>query len=229
MTSGVEEHVRSLARPASLAEVGGFRPPEDPLSSWFGQIRVGLPGESWPLGPELPMLPLCQLNLREAPHRPPALDDVDLIAIWVDQQTLPDDEAANGDGWCLRAYPSLGGLVPVEPPPERDRFLEPFPIRWHAIEDFPDWEDLSLGGEAITEHNALGLTASYGTKLGGWPSYVQSSLGWWAAHDDAGPEYVLQVDSESKSGWAWGHDGVGYFGRGTGERRDEWALEWQSL
>ena len=234
VASSLEQLIRSHARPASVAQVGGFRPPDDPLWSWFGHVRVGLPGEKWPVGMELPMLPLCQLNLSQAPHRPPALDDVELLAIWLDQQTLPTDfPARNGNGWCLRAYADLQALVEIEPPPERERFLKPFPILWQPVdEDFPDWEDLpfdAVGGGDLEEYESLGLGPSGGTKIGGRPSLVQSGLSWapWDAHP-ANPEYVLQIDTEPKSGWAWADSGVGYFGRGTGHHRDDWALEWQS-
>jgi len=32
--------LKALKRPSAIAEVGGFRPPEDPLSSWMGAVKV---------------------------------------------------------------------------------------------------------------------------------------------------------------------------------------------
>jgi hypothetical protein len=36
---------KRLAKPASLIEVGGMRPPTDPTVSWFGAVHLGAPGE----------------------------------------------------------------------------------------------------------------------------------------------------------------------------------------
>lgn len=41
----IEELRKQLVRRASRAIVGGFRPPDDPLVSWFGKVNVFLPGE----------------------------------------------------------------------------------------------------------------------------------------------------------------------------------------
>lgn len=39
-----------LARPASVGQVGGFRPSDDPRTSWAGKVTVARPEEGWPLG-----------------------------------------------------------------------------------------------------------------------------------------------------------------------------------
>lgn len=54
----------------------------------------------------------------------------------------------------------------------------------------------------------------------------QYRLGPWNRHP-AHPKYVFQIDSEEKAYWAWGEGGIGYFGRGTGEARDQWTMDWQ--
>lgn len=48
----------SWARPASAARLGGLRPPQDPLASWFGRVQVALPGEDWSATNGAPMLTL---------------------------------------------------------------------------------------------------------------------------------------------------------------------------
>lgn len=48
----------------------------------------------------------------------------------------------------------------------------------------------------------------------------------WNRHP-ANREYIFQVDSEEKAGWIWGDAGTGYFGRGSGVAKDQWALAWQ--
>lgn len=44
----VLEELRSKLRPASVAQVGGFRPAADPITSWFLK-GVSLPGEELPV------------------------------------------------------------------------------------------------------------------------------------------------------------------------------------
>ena len=68
-----------------------------------------------------------------------------------------------------------------------------------------------------------------GFKLGGWPTLIQSEIYWapWNKHP-ASPEYVFQIDSTEKGNWAWGDNGLGYFGRGTAPgHEDVWTLSWQ--
>lgn len=67
-----------------------------------------------------------------------------------------------------------------------------------------------------------------GSKIGGWPHLIQSEI-YWAPFNQppTNPEYAFQIDNEEKAGWMWGDAGVGYFGRGTGQAKDTWALAWQ--
>jgi hypothetical protein len=104
-----------LRKKASRIIVGGFRPPEAPDGSWFGRVRLAMPDEEWPADRGKPMLPLCQLNLTEMPFVPPNLNDVCLITVFISAISLSAD-AENGDGWQLRAYPSLDGWVQIETP-----------------------------------------------------------------------------------------------------------------
>jgi hypothetical protein len=34
-----------LGRRATMMEIGGFRPPENPSASWFGRVNLALPEE----------------------------------------------------------------------------------------------------------------------------------------------------------------------------------------
>src|SRR5438093_5446223 len=132
----LEDLKRRLVRKASRATLGGFRPPESPLASWFGKVLVAGEGEEWPRSVGKPMMPLCQLNLTECPFVPEALSDIALIALFIDPDDLPLD-TPNGDGWMLRAYPNLDGLSPVQQP-QYDWQIKPFPIRWELLEeDYP--------------------------------------------------------------------------------------------
>jgi hypothetical protein len=218
----------SFARPASRLVVGGFRPPADPRASWFGRVRLARPGEAWPEGPDGPMIPLCQLNLAEAPFRPPALEDVALVTIFMAGLEEWPDGAPNGEGWRLRAYPSLEGLVEVAAPAGLEG-PKPFPVRYERIVDYPCHDDLPAGADFTDEDHDRHPNQS-GSKLGGWPSLIQSEIFWAPGNEHpASPAYVFQIDSEEKAGWAWGDAGAGYFGRGTGAHRDVWTLSWQCM
>jgi hypothetical protein len=138
-------------------------------------------------------------------------------------------DAENGDGWQLRAYPSLERLIEIDSP-QHDNPIRSFPIRWEPLEaDYPSREDVPLelpDGIAddtyeLVEHHPV-------SKIGGWPYLVQSEI-CWAPHNrhPANPEYVFQIASEPKAHWQWGDGGIGYFGRGTGDARAVWTLSWQ--
>lgn len=224
----VEEIREKLARKASIMVVGGFHPPADPLTSWFGRVRVALPHEIWPSHNEKPMLPLCQINCAELPYKPEVLSDTALISVFVSQDNLPDD-TPNGEGWVLRTYTSLEGLVQIDDP-KSTMPIKPFPVRWDVIEeDYPCWEDVEMKLPPDIEERYYDLFENRdGSKVGGWPSLIQSEIFWapWNQHP-ASPAYVFQIDSEEKAQWQWGDAGVGYFGRGTGYSTDQWALSWQ--
>jgi hypothetical protein len=233
------------ARPASAARLGGVRPPQDPLASWFGRVRVALPGEDWPTTNGAPMLALAQLNLRELPCPPPqVLADVALLTLFLGPWQLPVDQP-NGINWALRAYPTLDGLVPLaEPTPARagdpkrrkgqDLALQPSPISWQQHLDYPYRDDLPPGllkaWDAWAEDHADTQQTFDGTKIGGWPYCLQHEVRW---HSGGRPvddwQYVLQVGSEPKAGLSWGHAGLGYIARQPGHRADGWHLTWQSL
>lgn len=187
------------SRRAIVFEIGGFRPPEDPKASWFGKVLVGGYGELWPGWKDKPMKALAQINLQELPFRPPRLDDLAFLTLFI-----AEDESwgkKNGEGWVLRAYKDLGALIPLKAPESKPP-PKPFPMRARVLE-----------GER---------EAAQGFKLGGRPFLVQGELDW-----PDGAEYVFQVDSSEKGQWSWGDGGVGYFGRGG--RPKDWVLEWQSL
>jgi len=228
--SDLETLKNQLVRKASKAIVGGFRPPDDPLASWFGKVRVARQEEDWPLSNGRLMMPLCQLNLEEAPYKPEALQDVALITVFIDPYELPVTDTPNGQGWLLRAYPSMSGLVPLEQANHR-MIIKPFPIQWELLDgDYPAWEDAcDIDMPAEIEENYYDyFTTVNGTKLGGWPSVIQNQV-YWAPPDQRTPdlEYVFQIDSEPKANWAWGDRGCGYFGRGSGSAKDIWTMTWQ--
>jgi Domain of unknown function (DUF1963) len=225
---GLDDIRRQLRRRAIVFDVTR-RAFADAVSSWFGRVSLGLPGETWPEHAGEPMLALCQFNLSRLPFRPPRLDDIEFMTVFIGKDIIPDD-TPNGDGWCLRTYRSLGDLVPIQQPTVSST-IAPLPMHSRVVQsDFPCWDDVSieLPTEIDEKYHDL-FENTYGVKLGGWPSLIQSEL-WWAPHNKhpASPEYVFQIDSVEQCKWMWADNGVGYFGRGTApSTKDEWTFTWQ--
>jgi hypothetical protein len=220
-----------LARQAVVMDLGGGKATKDPAASWFGRVNLALPGETWPECEGEPMHPLCQINLTTLPFRPPRLDDISFITVFIGPDELPMD-TANGNGWCLRAYKDLSALVPLgkveSHSPIKASQLTPRVV----AADFPGLEDIppDVAGEIDDEYSERYITVD-GIKLGGWPQLIQSEIFWAGNDDHAGsPEYVFQINSPKRTRWAWGDGGVGYFGRcRAAGHQDEWALSWQSF
>jgi Domain of unknown function (DUF1963) len=210
MTSADELRER-LGKPASRGVVGGFRPPADPLTSWLGRVRVLGRDEAWPEHRGELMAGICQINVSELPHVPAPLRDVALVTLFLGLEAgvpWPPSDAANGEGWELRAYPAIDDLAPAEGPTAPD--VDAFPVRWELIEaDLPSWEDANrfLTDADIDEWidrytEAMGGPVD-GLKVGGWPTLIQGEIFWapWQQHP-ADPEFVFQVDSDEKTGLA---------------------------
>jgi uncharacterized protein YwqG len=215
-----------IKRRAIVMEIGGFRPLENPKASWFGKVAFGLPDEEWPrTDDDVAMVPLAQINLTELPFRPPHLDDLEFLTVFIDLDTLGGDE--NESTWCLRTYPHLNALVPLEAPEDLKSEIKALPMRPKIIEeDYPCHDDIpdDVSDDLVDSYEDDFENVS-GFKLGGWPSLIQSQI-YWPSHADASkPEYVFQIDSTEKGRWSWGDGGVGYFARGTTPgHKGEWFL-----
>ena len=199
--------LRTLLRPAALATLGGFRPSDDPRTSWFGQ-GCGLAGESLPLYRGKPMFPLLQIRVDELPWLPPQLAGSALLVVFFNTEEFPFDQP-HGDGWLIREYASVDGLLPL---PEVAAPCKPFPLRWQRIEDdSPGWEDAwgLLDLDAVNDDDAASHSFFHDfnryaqTKVGGFPHEIQHGVG----VDD----FVFQIGSEEKARWMWADNGIGYF------------------
>ncbi|KZL09814.1 hypothetical protein PsAD26_03342 [Pseudovibrio sp. Ad26] len=217
--------------------MGGFRPLGELDASCFGEVRLMHPDEDWPIYREKPLWPLCQLNLSAAPYRPSNLEDIALITVFISESYM--DMASNVvdctdvspyAGWFLRAYKETGDLVPVTPPTHKS-LLRPFEARWDSrvYEDYPthdtlpiDFDELGLGD--YYEQSGVGTLDA--TKLGGWPSCIQSEPWWYFDEEDQKFEYALQIGSEDKAGWMWGDTGSGFIARSK-TNPNYWALDFQ--
>jgi len=198
-----------MGRPASLVQVGGFRPALDPFATHFGLKPLALSSENWPTAEGRLMLFVCQLNLTAAPAVPPLLAGVKLITFFVNADASFGDE--NGANWQLRAYPSIEGLAPLAAPVGTPAVKKGFECRWEQCND-------------TSRNNAAR------TKIGGFPTEIQSEP-WWDYRDHpAQPSYCFQINSEEKVGLIWGDGGRLAIARGTAAGcENQWFLDWQSF
>lgn len=215
MTSLAEDELLRLTaglRQASLARIGGFRPPTDPLTSWFGR-GVACAGESVPQWRGKPMFPLLQIRVSELPVVPPRLAGTQMLVLFHNQDEAPF-RRPHGEGWSIREYASLDGLqpLPAEIATIAARFCRPFPIRWESVtDDAPGWEtageivDLRvlIADDAAAHRFHHDFNRYACTKVGGFPCEIQ--------HAAELTDYVFQVGSEEKTGWMWADNGIGYF------------------
>jgi len=225
----IKEFGNRIVRKAIILDIGGFKPPENPMSSWFGKVAFCSNGEEWPLFDGEQMHALAQINLADLPYKPKGLEDLEFIAIFIGPNELPVDEP-NGTKWLIRTYSNLSQLIPLEAA-ETNSGIKPFPMKAREVqEDFPCWEDVPIDCPEEIDDDYYDLFENVrGFKLGGWPTLIQSEIFWapWNKHE-AEPRYVFQIDTTEKGNWMWGDNGVGYFGRGTTKgKENEWALEWQ--
>lgn len=213
---------------ASVGVVGGFRPPEDPLCSWFGDVLVCKEGEIWPQWDRVVgkkgvyLTPLAQFNLTEVPFVPEKLKRFKMITVFIDDDYLPFDKPY-GQGWIVRAYETLEELVPLKRPEVKFE-IKAFPMKWELLEnEGPSWED-AWSITDLTEFNLVTDSEFYDryensekTKLGGYPALIQGELGFGINN------FVFQIGSEDKAGWMWGDCGIGYFGL---DDEGQWLFEW---
>ena len=224
-------------RLSSVAQVGGFRPPSTPRTSWIGQVLLGADGEPWPEHAGLPMWGLCQIRIDELPAAVPApLRDAALVTLFVDLWDLPFQKP-NGDGWEIRTYDSIDELAPLLEPErggahlrrgDEDIVLRPFPLLWKARVELPSRDDWPADMLDVYDahRDALAGFDNGGLKVGGWPHTIQSEIFWTLegrGHvTDA--EFVLQVDYDEKAQVSFGDAGTAYVGWSP---THGWLFEWQ--
>lgn len=214
-----------------------FRKPAniDPFASMFGAVRLSLADEEWPMCNDVPLWPLCQLNLTQSPFVPDALRDLALITVYVGDHearspTLiinaadPDPSAT----WVLRAYPTLNALT-IPKMPAHGSVMSPRLGEWDA--QTPDYANHDMA-DNIVDTAAVDIYAYDWvrtvpqTKLGGWPGTVQSAP-WWAGENTSDTwDFVLQIDYELQAGWSGWGDGAAFIARSR-ERPHLWAIDVQ--
>lgn len=232
--NSVYEYERQNKRSCSVLAVGGFRPTNNPFASNIGIAPVGRPDETWPSTGGIPLPYICQINLADAPFLPEELKDIALITFFMDVDTYLKSDRAK-DRWCIRAYQSLEGLVPLEPP-QGVASRKGFECRWTLCEaDYPVYDDPGLIApteitnqqiDEILENEQFNNIKR--TKVGGWASNIQHAPYWGEGARFVMPKYCLQIDSEAKANLNWVDNGTVYIARSRNmSTAEEWFIDLQ--
>lgn len=217
-----------MAKPAVFGEIGGERPPKDKrATSWWGGNFLGAEGELVPVSEHSgrPMHPLVQIRVDELPETPPALSKLALLNIWIDLEDISPTDAENGNGYAVRAYPSIADLVPIGPGYRESARLPTFPVRWCAnVLEQPSWDDIAFELPSSVARSGSAdwfFESQYAreadkyrrrspVKLGGWPKWFQGEN--WPVDG----EFCLQIDSTDKGRLHVGDSGSIYVFRTPG-------------
>ena len=207
----------------------------DPFATLFGTVRLARKAQAWPALDGIPLWPLCQINLTQAPLVPDALRDLALITVFVSGahpvaptriiNTKDPDPAAT---WALRSYTALDGLT-IPNHPAHYSPLSPCLGEWEPIT--PDFANHDMAGHVVDTgaNDVCAFDWSHSvaqTKLGGWPATVQSAP-WWDDRRAGGTwDFVMQIENEPAAKWqGWG-DGTAYIARSRAQPH-LWAMDVQ--
>lgn len=228
----IDDYFAELDRhllPASIA-VLKRRKQTLPTESCFGGVFAGRKESTWPEnGDGEPLEGLLQVRTKDLPYCPKELAGIALIQVFYPCGSNPDGSRvypldAEGDGVVVRTYPSLRGLSEMFKPFESK--LKPCRIEWEKVtNEIPSYPDfIGLVDDAKQERFwtlsdwATVLERHYSsnprTKVGGWPCSCQNGLNYRG--------YAIQIGSESKANFQWGHDGTAAVYR----ERKKWSLAW---
>lgn len=213
--------IDKILRQSSVAKIGGFRPPEDKMTSWFGGRGFGLPNERLPKHNGKDMFCLLQVKISELPIVPPELKNTAFLTVFLSREEYPFDKP-HGEGWEIREYDSLENLVML-PQSDESEMVKDLPIQWKKVtDDAPSWEnawelvDLTPINDADDERFFDEYNHYSGTKFGGFPHCIQHE------HDLNG--FVFQIGSEEKPKWMWADNGIAYFNKNA---KGEWIFACQ--
>ena len=226
-----KDEILKTSKPCTIFQIGGFRPKKAITQSYFGKVLVCKDGEDWPQSNGKPMIPLCQLNLEDAPYIPQSIKHIAFITIFIDDKDMPIGNLPNGDKWCLRAYEKNDKLIPIiqanYTSQIKPKALRPIP---KVFQDFPPDPYSPLEIDYSIEHEYLDEYPNYeGIKLGGFPAAIQrSKIFMNSAETHHYSEFVLHIDTIEKANWMWGDLGVGYFGISKDQNgNDIWSHKWE--
>lgn len=226
-----------VEKPCSSLEVGGFRPSGELTASCFGEIRACLSGEKWPEHDDKPLWPVCQLNLMNAPYVPECLGDIAMLQVFAspeygssDFTIINSQENPPKSSFFIRFYKTLDGLEKASIP-EHNSTFKAFEARWNndVQLDYPTHDTMPIDFDALgigDYYDQENIEQIHATKLGGWPSCIQSEPWWDYRKEGQGFQYALQIDSEPKAHCTWGDSGAVFIARHS-TTKHLWAIDIQ--
>lgn len=215
----------------------------DPFAHKLCTVGVALPTETWPEWNGKPMVGMLQINLTRLDFVPPILADFALVTVFYsnffDGGPLPTNQCDNGEGWLVRNYRTLEGLVPIVNAPNNPKHAVPHDLAaLPVLQEFPDIEyfpddapELYQAYEAVDTgdfetYTKLGIPpASERNKIGGFPSCIQYEL-----VDQFPPEYefAIQISTDAKAKLFIIDGGSIYFARNSNAPpHKEWVSDIQ--
>ena len=224
----IKEIRTKLSRKAISFQVGGFRPDDNPYSSWIGKVLVAESDASWPQHGGKNMVPVCQLNLTNLPYKPAILSEIAFITCFIAPDNLENSEV-NIEDFLILTYKSIDTLQPIRMPEEKFN-VKAFQLKENLIEnDYPCYEDcnIDLPEKYMDEYEDYFPNAN-GIKIGGWPTLLQGEINWSQSNSDE-IEFAFQIDSVAKAGLQFGDGGILHIGRNKNNRDKEWYINWQTL
>lgn len=232
MISKITDIKSKIERKATLFETGGFRPQNDSSESWIGKVYLFGKEEEIPKdknGNE--MISLAQLCLEKLPFVPTILSNSKIITIFISKE-FPQVFDKMGDYWLIREY-KKDALIKIKSLHSIHSHLKPFPLNPKLVnDDCPIWDGGGLDEE--TEDEILDLENEgviddyydftehyYHTKIGGYPSFMQSGIGNGEGFGK-GFEYVFQISSDSKANFNVVNSGSMMFAKN--KETEEWSI-----
>jgi hypothetical protein len=181
------------------------------------------------------MVPIAQLNLREASYVPPVLKDLALITLFFAEPVLVDERQPGT--WLLRSYRALDGLAEIDANPSavHDAWSgaaqwKPRRVQYKVVErDYPCILDPRLSDELsddVLDRWAEEATTSEQSKVGGWPYLLQSGMEWGTRHDEE-IEFAFQLSGFNEGALPF-RDIIYYVGRRQDSSISDWFLNSQS-
>ena len=200
--------------------------------SCFGGVFAGRKETVWPKNADGKRLEgLLQVRTKDLPFCPKELAGIALIQVfypcaWDTDGSMVHPSYTEGDDEhvVVRTYPTLRGLRAMAKPFKSN--IKPCRIEWKKVtNEIPSYPDfIGLVDEEkqerfwelkdwvkVLERN---YSSNPRTKVGGWPNSCQNGLNYRG--------YAIQIGSEYKANFQWGHDGTAVVYR----YRNKWSLAW---
>lgn len=211
----VDDIKKNLAKKAVVFQTGGIRPTKALLESWIGCVCWKMPDEILPVDKEgKEMQPIATLFLKDLPHVPEYLKEIELLTVFLSEDICGHHENAD-EYFHIRTYKTLEGLEHCD---WKASIMKAFPLVPKLVEqDYPMWDDEDFPGDLFEEilrleeeedleyYEDIAEEQYYVHKVGGYPAFIQ------AGGSPIGYEFAFQISSDEKACFNFVDNGRLYF------------------